>query len=177
MPDFAVPPKWSSAHILKAVRFEGFRNFVPKHAFTRYCWLTTDSLVKRDHGPPAGGAASFSCHAQDSLRRLGCIRRAVVPMKTEDRRVCPSCGNEFSGAVVDVTDGLVTSRASLLGPRRRSAAARGRARPSGRARARRASARRAAAACTAGSSRCDGSMRAGFRAQPLAQAAMSGSAP
>ena len=39
------------------------------------------------------------------------------------------------------------------------------------------SARRAAAACTAGSSRCDGSMRAGFRAQPLAQAAMSGSAP
>ena len=39
------------------------------------------------------------------------------------------------------------------------------------------SARRAAAACTAGSSRCDGSIRAGLRAQPLAQAAMSGSAP
>jgi hypothetical protein len=25
--------------------------------------------------------------------------RAVRPMKTEDRRACPSCGNEFSGAV------------------------------------------------------------------------------
>jgi predicted acylesterase/phospholipase RssA len=37
--------------------------------------------------------------------------------------------------------------------------------------------RRAAAACTAGSLRRDGSMRAGFKAQPLAQAAMSGSAP
>ena len=39
------------------------------------------------------------------------------------------------------------------------------------------SATRAEAACTAGSSRCEGSMRAGFSAQPLAQAAMSGSAP
>src|SRR6476619_1163521 len=41
----------------------------------------------------------LSRYASDSLRRLGCIRRAVGPMKTEDRRVCPSCGNEFSGAV------------------------------------------------------------------------------
>ena len=40
-------------------RFQSSRNYVPKHAFTRYCWLTTDSLVKRDHGPPAGGAVSL----------------------------------------------------------------------------------------------------------------------
>ena len=39
------------------------------------------------------------------------------------------------------------------------------------------SARRVAAARTSGSSRWDGSIRAGLRAQPLAQAAMSGSAP
>ena len=41
-------------------RFEGFRNFVPKHAFTRYCWLTIDSLVKRGHGPPAGALRAFA---------------------------------------------------------------------------------------------------------------------
>ena len=41
----------------------------------------------------------LSRYTLDSLRRLGCIRRAVRPMKTEDRRVCPSCGNEFSGAM------------------------------------------------------------------------------
>ena len=40
----------------------GFRNFIPKHAFTRYCWLTTDSLVKRDHGPPAGVLRAFTLH-------------------------------------------------------------------------------------------------------------------
>src|SRR4029450_3947309 len=40
----------------------------------------------------------LSRYTSDALRRLGCIRRAVRPMKTEDRRVCPSCGNEFSGA-------------------------------------------------------------------------------
>ena len=34
-----------------------------------------------------------------SLRRSGCIRRAVRPMKTEARRVCPSCRNEFPGPV------------------------------------------------------------------------------
>ena len=77
----------------------GFRNFVPKHAFTRYCWLTTDSLVKRDQWSAGGGRCEPSRYELDSLRRLGCIRRAVRPMKTEDRRVCPSCGNEFSGAV------------------------------------------------------------------------------
>jgi hypothetical protein len=37
----------------------GFRNFIPKHAFTRYCGLTIDSLVKGDHGPSAEGPASF----------------------------------------------------------------------------------------------------------------------
>src|SRR5262245_5972241 len=37
--------------------------------------------------------------ALDRLRRPGCIQRAVRLMKTEERRVCPSCGNEFSGAV------------------------------------------------------------------------------
>jgi hypothetical protein len=36
-----------------------FRNFVPKHAFSRYCWLKTQFVVKRDHGPLAEGAASF----------------------------------------------------------------------------------------------------------------------
>ena len=45
------------------------------------------------------GRCELSRYALDSLRRLGCIRREVRPMKTEDRRVCPSCGNEFSGAV------------------------------------------------------------------------------
>ena len=63
------------------------------------------------------------------------------------------------------------------GTRPNPAAVRRRARPGARARARVCSAKRAAAACTAGSSRCDGSTRAGFSAQPLAQAAMSGSAP
>ena len=33
-----------------------------------------------------------------SLRRHGCIRQAVRPMKTEDRRICPNCGNEFSAS-------------------------------------------------------------------------------
>jgi hypothetical protein len=45
--------------VTNAVRFQGFRNFVPKDVFTRYCWLTIDPLVKRDHGPPARCAASF----------------------------------------------------------------------------------------------------------------------
>ena len=40
----------------------GFRNFIPKQAFTRYCWLTIDSLVKRDHGPPAGALRAFTLH-------------------------------------------------------------------------------------------------------------------
>ena len=30
------------------MRFQGFRNFVPKHAFSRYCWLKTQFVVKRD---------------------------------------------------------------------------------------------------------------------------------
>src|ERR1700720_4768761 len=33
------------------------------------------------------------------MRRPGCIRRTAGSMKTEDRRTCPSCGNEFSGAM------------------------------------------------------------------------------
>ena len=45
------------------------------------------------------GRYELSRYALGCLRRLGCIRREVRPMKTEDRRVCPSCGNEFSGAV------------------------------------------------------------------------------
>ena len=45
--------------VTKPVRFRGFRNFIPKHAFTRYRRLTIDSLVKRDHGPSAEGPASF----------------------------------------------------------------------------------------------------------------------
>ena len=45
------------------------------------------------------GHCEASRYTLDSLRRLGCIRRAVRSMKTEDRHVCPSCGNDFSGAV------------------------------------------------------------------------------
>jgi hypothetical protein len=59
-PDLLMHVKSASS----ALRFfqypAGFRNFVPKQAFTRYCWLTTDSLVKRDHGPPAGGLRAFT---------------------------------------------------------------------------------------------------------------------
>jgi hypothetical protein len=43
----------------KTLRLHGFRNFVPKQAFARYRWEETHFLVKRDHGPPAEGAASF----------------------------------------------------------------------------------------------------------------------
>ena len=43
----------------------------------------------------SGDRRADSC----SLQRPGCIRRTARPMKTEDRRVCPSCGNEFSGAM------------------------------------------------------------------------------
>jgi hypothetical protein len=45
--------------ITKAAGLRSFRNFVSKHVFTRYCWLKTYFFVKRDHGPPAEGAASF----------------------------------------------------------------------------------------------------------------------
>jgi hypothetical protein len=45
--------------VTKAARFPSFRNFVPKHAFNRYCWENTEFFVERDHGPPAEGAASF----------------------------------------------------------------------------------------------------------------------
>jgi hypothetical protein len=44
-----------------------------------YCWLTTDCLVKRDHGPQARGAASF--HA---TRRTLCD--ALV---ASEGRLCP----------------------------------------------------------------------------------------
>ena len=39
---------------------EGSGILFPKHAFTRYCGLTIDSLVTRDHGPSAEGPASFN---------------------------------------------------------------------------------------------------------------------
>jgi RNA polymerase sigma factor (sigma-70 family) len=45
--------------VTKTVGFQGFRNFIPKHAFTRYCFLKDPILVKRDYGPPMEGAASF----------------------------------------------------------------------------------------------------------------------
>ena len=59
---FAVPPKVEFAVKIgdEALRVAWFQDFVPKDAFTRYCCLTTDSLVKRDHGLPAGDAASFA---------------------------------------------------------------------------------------------------------------------
>jgi hypothetical protein len=76
-------PRSDCATIHPLVRFfrypAGFRNFIPKHAFTRYCWLTTDSLVKRDHGPPGGGRYELSRYASDSLARLGCIQRRLGP--------------------------------------------------------------------------------------------------
>jgi RNA polymerase sigma factor (sigma-70 family) len=37
----------------------GFGNFVPKQAFRRYSCVKSHSSVKRDHGPPSEGAASF----------------------------------------------------------------------------------------------------------------------
>ena len=37
----------------------GFGNFVPKQAFRRYSCVKSHSPVKRDHGPPTEGAASF----------------------------------------------------------------------------------------------------------------------
>ena len=56
----------TTRHYRRFLHFLGLKNrprvntdFIPKHAFTRYCWLTTDSLAKRDHGPPTGGAASL----------------------------------------------------------------------------------------------------------------------
>ena len=33
------------------------------------------------------------------LRSPGCIRRTVKSMKMEDRRTCPACDSEFSGAM------------------------------------------------------------------------------
>ena len=36
----------SNLMALQPRRFEGFRNFIPKHSFTRYCWLTIDGLVE-----------------------------------------------------------------------------------------------------------------------------------
>jgi hypothetical protein len=45
--------------VAKAAEFRDFRNFVRKYGFTRY-WLSRHGLfVKRDHGPPVEGAASF----------------------------------------------------------------------------------------------------------------------
>ena len=38
----------------------GFRNFIPKHAFARYCWLTTDSLVNVTNSLPAGAVRAFT---------------------------------------------------------------------------------------------------------------------
>ena len=41
------------------MRFKSFGNFVPQHAFKSYCCRKTQLFVKRDHGPPEEGAASF----------------------------------------------------------------------------------------------------------------------
>jgi hypothetical protein len=38
-------------------------------------------------------------HRQRAQARRDCGRRAVRPMKAEPQRICPSCGNEFSGAM------------------------------------------------------------------------------
>jgi RNA polymerase sigma factor (sigma-70 family) len=45
--------------VTKAARFHSFKNFVPKHAFARYCSCNTEFFVERDHGPLAEGAESF----------------------------------------------------------------------------------------------------------------------
>ena len=47
---------------------------------------------------PRREPCELSRYALDALLRLGSIQRAVRPMKTEDRRVCPSWVMEFSGA-------------------------------------------------------------------------------
>ena len=58
---FAVPPKVEFAVIIgdEALRVAWFQDFVPKDAFTHYCWQETHFLVKRNHGPPVERAASF----------------------------------------------------------------------------------------------------------------------
>jgi len=44
--------------VTNAMGFQGFRNFVPKHVSTlAKVDETRKILVKRDHGPPAEGAA------------------------------------------------------------------------------------------------------------------------
>src|SRR6202030_4037643 len=50
---------------------------------------------------PAGGAVCFSSVLLQlwPLRCFDRIRRTVKPMSAEPQRTCPSCGNEFSGAM------------------------------------------------------------------------------
>ena len=45
--------------VTNPARFQNFRNFVPKHAFTHYCWGNTEFFVERDHGRLAEGVESF----------------------------------------------------------------------------------------------------------------------
>ena len=56
----------------------------------------TVSTLGRPHGVRSGRDRRGDSR---SLRRPGCIRRTVRPMKTEESRICPSCGNEVSAAL------------------------------------------------------------------------------
>ena len=91
------------------IRYKGggvseFQEFCSKRSVSPIM-LTKDRILRethrtltrgsRPHGVRSGRDRRDSC----SLQRPGCIRRALRPMKTEDRRVCAGCGNEFSGAV------------------------------------------------------------------------------
>src|SRR5271166_4702275 len=76
------------------------RNFIPQCDFTRYCNRTRDcscngtTVCQKPWWP-------ISHHSMERGVAFGsgCGSRAVRSMKTEPQRACPSCGNEFSGAM------------------------------------------------------------------------------
>jgi hypothetical protein len=49
--------------VTKAVEFQSFRNFVPKHAFTRYCWGNTEFLWKTTMVRRRRARRAFTPHA------------------------------------------------------------------------------------------------------------------
>src|SRR5262245_6309410 len=86
-----------SVFIRSEKRSQGRRNSVPKSGFTGY-WLSK-TRTSCETRPRSAGAASFHATLWTVYDVLVASKKTVRPMKTEDRRVCPSCGNEFSGAV------------------------------------------------------------------------------
>jgi serine/threonine protein kinase/tetratricopeptide (TPR) repeat protein len=59
----------------------------------------TQALLREEVGRTVSDSAEIDGGGSCVPRRPGCIRRTVRPVKIEERRICPSCGNEFSGAV------------------------------------------------------------------------------